>query len=70
MKINAMDFQRNLNEKFILGINTQKSLLEGHHTELYLYPYLLWLPLSDITVAPDVIILDYPEVYLEFYPLS
>lgn len=70
MKINATDFQRSLNEKFILGIKTQESLLEGHHTELYLYAYLLWPSLSDITAAPDVIILDYPEVDLEFYPLS
>lgn len=31
-------FQRSLNEKFVLGMNIQECILEGHHTELYMCP--------------------------------
>lgn len=71
MKTNAKGFQRGLNEKFILGMNIlQESLLEGRHTELYMYPYLLRPSLPDITVVPGIIVLDSSETDLEFYSLS
>lgn len=68
MKTNSKSFQRSLNE-VILGMNSQEKLLEGHYTGLYTYPYLLWPSLFDTTVVHVLIVLDYCEAYLEFYPL-
>lgn len=69
MKTNSKSFQRSLNE-VILGMHCQVKLLEGHYTELYTYPYLLWPSLFDTTVVLVLIVLDYSEAYLEFYPLA
>lgn len=68
MKTNSKSFQRSLNE-VILGMHSQEKLLEGHYTGLYTYPYLLWPSLFDTTVVHVLIVLDYYEAYLEFYPL-
>lgn len=55
MKTNAKGFQRSLNEKVILGMNPQdflKSIILS-----YVYPYLPWPSLSNITEALVVIVL-------------
>lgn len=83
MKTNSKSFQRSLNE-VILGMHCQVKLLEGHYILSYTlilnYTYtilsytlilnLLWPSLFDTTVVHVLIVLDYSEVYLEFYPLA
>lgn len=56
--------------KSFLDVNPQERRLEGANTGLYIHPYLLWPPLSDVIVVHVMIALDYTEASLKFYPLS